>query len=139
MVSLMHTTRRSLRLACLAVLILSLSSVPNAAAQLRHTVDRADLAAIAAGELRVDAVRRDQVRRVLARAEVQTVASRMGVDASTLGDHLALLADADLERAAAAAAQVDEALVGGQSTIVNSTTTIVLILLLILLILVVAD
>ena len=85
---------------------------------------------------RDDAVRaqRAQVQRVLDRADVQAVASRMGLRAADAASAVATLSGTDLQDAAQRAAAIETAaLSGGSNTVVISTTTLLLVIIIVIL------
>ena len=117
----------------LMVLMMASSS---AFADQQHLVSPSQLAAAVADHVARQDADRAAIREALARPEVQTVATSMGIDLSRANAAVDTVAGAELERAANAARQVNQQLVGGASTIVISTTTIIIILLLVIILII---
>jgi hypothetical protein len=117
------------------LLMLTLSSATGFAAN-QHLVPASQLAADVADRVAKQDADRAAVRAALARPEVQSVASSMGVDLARATAAVDTMSAADLERAANAARDVNQQLVGGASTIVISTTAIIIILLLVVILVV---
>jgi hypothetical protein len=117
--------------------LLLIPALPHAAlAQSNHAVSPGALdAALQQHEASVSADR-EAVLRVLDKADVKTMAGRMGVDLRSAKDAIATLDARDLAPIASQARQVDQALAGGASTITISTTTIIIGLLVLILIIV---
>ena len=126
-------TARSLL--ALALAFLTVASSP-AFADLQHIVAPDKLAATVADHVAKQDADRASVAEALKRPEVRQVASRMGVDLSTVDARVGTLAGADLDRAADAARQINDELVGGASSVTIGTTTLIIILLLIILLIV---
>jgi len=130
---------RILRMSIVPALI-ALTAFPSlAAADERHAVAPAALAAAVAGHAAKQDADRESIRQVLARPEVSEIASKTGLDMTHVSATAETLTGADLERAAAAARQVNDSLVGGASNVVISTTTIIIALLIVILIIVAVD
>jgi hypothetical protein len=129
--------RRSVSIV-LAVLML-LPAVSRAETTGDHSASQASLDAVLQQHVDAAAADRDQVLRVLEKAEVKSVAGRMGVDLRTAKSAIATLDAQELAPVAAQARQVDQALAGGASTVVISTTTIIVALLVLILIIVAVD
>jgi hypothetical protein len=123
----------------LLMLLLLVPAVPRAQAQTAHAAPQAALDAALRQHSADAAGDRDVVLRVLERAEVKTVAGRMGIDLRRAEGAIATLSEQDLTHVAAQARQVDQALAGGASTVVISTTTIIIALLVIILLVVAID
>jgi len=104
----------------------------SAFADQQHLVSPTQLAAAVADHVAQQDADRAAIREALARPEVQTVATSMGIDLARANAAVGTVAGAELERAASAARQVNQQLVGGASTIIISTTTIIIVLLLII-------
>jgi hypothetical protein len=121
------------------MVLLLVPAVPRAQVQTPHAAPQAALDAALRQHAADAAGDREVVLRVLERAEVKTVAGRMGVDLRRAEGAIATLSEQDLAQAAAHARQVDEALAGGASTVVISTTTIIIALLVIILLIVALD
>lgn len=102
-------------------------------AQQAHIVDPAAMRLAMAEQARLEDVSRDQIRRVLHRAETREVAARLGLDIARAESAVASLSGAELNRLAEHAASVDASFAGGASTIVISTTTLLLVLILVVL------
>jgi hypothetical protein len=117
----------------LMVLMMASSS---AFADQQHLVSPSQLAAAVADHVARQDADRAAIREALARPEVQTMATSMGIDLARANAAVDTVAGAELERAASAARQVNQQLVGGASTIVISTTTIIIILLLIIILII---
>jgi hypothetical protein len=130
---------RMLRRSIVPVLVLLTAFPTLAAAEQRHTVAPAALAAAAADHAARQDADRESIRQALSRAEVRDVAAKVGVDMAPVTAAVETLSGADLARAADAARQVNESLVGGASTVVISTTTIIIALLVVILIILAAD
>jgi hypothetical protein len=110
----------------------------SAFADQQHIAAPSDVLSTMAGKVATQDADRAAVREALARPEVQTVASSMGVDLVKITAAVDTMSPADIAQAASTARQVNQQLVGGASTIVISTTTIIIALLIILLIIVIA-
>jgi hypothetical protein len=111
------------------------ASAPALADQ-QHVVAPNQLAATVADHVATQDANRAAVHEALARPEVQTVASSMGLDLTRASAAVDTMSAADLDRAATAARTVNQQLVGGASTVVISTTTIIIVLLIVLIIVV---
>src|SRR4051812_31027487 len=111
------------------------ASSPAFAGQ-QHVVAPDQLAATVADAAAKQDTNRASVREALNRPEVQTVASKLGLDLSRAAEAVDTMSGADLQRAADAAQQVNDQLVGGASTVVISTTTIIIILLLVVILII---
>jgi hypothetical protein len=101
-----------------------------------HSASQAALDAALQQHTDATAADRESVLRVLEKAEVKAVASRIGVDLRSAENAVATMDARELAQVAAQAKQVDHALAGGASTIVISTTTIIIGLLVLILIIV---
>ena len=112
-----------------------MASSPAFAGQ-QHLVPSSQLAETVADHLAKQDADRAAVHEALARPEVQSVASSIGLDLTRATAAINTMTAADLERAASAARDVNQQLVGGASTIVISTTAIILILLLVIILIV---
>ena len=130
---------RILRLSMVPVLAVLTAFPSLAAAQQRHAVAPAALAAAVANHAAKQDADRESIHQALSRPEVIEVAAKTGVDLARLNAATETLSGTDLERAAAAARQVNDSLVGGASTVVISTTTIIIALLVVILIVVAVD
>ena len=102
----------------------------------QHLVPSSQLADTVADHLAKQDADRAAVHEALARPEVQSVASSIGLDLTRATTAIDTMSAADLERAANAARDVNQQLVGGASTIVISTTTIIIILLLVIILII---
>jgi len=123
----------------LLCVLLLLPAVSRAQTPSDHAASAAALdAALQQHEAAVAADRQD-VLRVLEKADVKTVAGRMGMDLRTAKSAIATLEPSELAPIAAQARQVDQALAGGASTVVISTTTIIIALLVLILVIVAVD
>ncbi len=131
----MKTVRQFL---AVPLVVLTMAS-GSAFADQRHIVDPSQLSAAMADRSAAQDADRTAIREALSRAEVRTVAARMGVNVDRLNDAVGTISGADLERAASTAREVNQQLVGGASTIVISTTTIIIALLIVILIVLIAD
>jgi len=120
----------------LLCVLLLVPAVPRAEAPSEHAASQAALDASLQQHEATVAADREDVLRVLDKAEVKTIAGRMGVDLRTAKSAIATLDVRDLAPIAAQARQVDQALAGGASTVVISTTTIIIALLVLILIIV---
>jgi hypothetical protein len=121
-----RTTTASLALVALLV------SSPSWAQQ--HIADPAAMQQAIARQQATDTANRQIVMKVLTRADVQTVAARMGMDVKTAETAVAQLTGDDLAQAASSARAIDAGPAAGSQDIVISTTTLLLIIILILLI-----
>lgn len=120
------------RLVALVMLPILLLSSPVFAGQLR-VVDAAALSQALASSADAERVQRDQVQRVLDRADVRHLASTLGLSLVQANAAVATLSGADLSAAAERAGALEGALAGGANTIVISTTTLLLIIIIIIL------
>jgi preprotein translocase subunit SecF len=123
---------RSLLVFSLAALLTSSAAF----ADQQHLVSPTQLAATVADGAAKQDMNRATVREALERPEVQSVASKLGLDVTRANEAVDALSGAELEKAASAAQQVNEQLVGGASSITLTTTTIIIILLLVILLIV---
>ena len=130
---------RMLRMSIVPALVALIAFPSLAAAEQRHAVAPAALAAAVAGHTAKQDADRVSIRQALARPEVSEIAAKTGIDMTRVAATAETLTGADLERAAAAARQVNDSLVGGASTVVISTTTIIIALLVVILIIVAVD
>lgn len=129
----MQSVRRLLVFPLMALMLASSSAFAGQ----QHLVTPAQLATtVAEGVAKQDA-NRAAVHEALARPEVQSIASSVGLDLTRATGAVDTMSGADLERAADAAQQVNQQLVGGASTVVISTTTIVIVLLLVIILIIV--
>ena len=129
----MQSVRRLLVFPLMALMLASSSAFAGQ----QHLVTPAQLATtVAEGVAKQDA-NRAAVHEALARPEVQSVASSVGLDLTRATAAIDTMSGADLERAAHAAQQVNQQLVGGASTVVISTTTIIIVLLLVIILVIV--
>jgi hypothetical protein len=129
----MQSARTLLVFALIALIMASSSAF---AGQEQHVVSPSQLATTVSEAAVKQDTDRAVVRETLARPEVQSVASKLGLDLTRATAAVDTLSGADLEKAASAAQQVNEQLVGGASTIVISTTTIIIILLLVIILII---
>lgn len=105
-----------------------------ALAQQTHVVDSAALGRALAGKAEQTRAQRDQVRRVLARADAREMAASMGLSVERADMAVATLSDVELGSLAQHAAAVEAApLAGGANTVVISTTTLLLVLIIVIL------
>ena len=123
----------------LLALFMVFPAVSRAQAQSAHAAPPAALDAALQQHVASTAADREDVLRVLEKAEVKSMAGRMGVDLRTAKTAIATLDGEQLSQVAAQARQVDQALAGGASTVVISTTTIIIALLVIILLVVAID
>ena len=130
---------RILRMSIVPVLVVLTAFPSFAAAEQRHAVAPAALAAAVANHAAKQDADRESIRQALSRPEVIEIAARTGVDVARVAAAAETLTGDDLERAAAAARQVNDSLVGGASSVVISTTTIIIALLIVILIIVAVD
>ena len=128
----MQTVRRFLVFPLMVLMMASSSAF----ADQQHAVPPSQLASTIADRVAQQDANRAAVHEALARPEVQTVASSLGVDLTRANAAVDTMSAADLQRAANTARQVNQQLVGGASTIVISTTTIIIILLLIIILII---
>jgi hypothetical protein len=128
----MSTVRTLLAFPLIALMA---ASSPAFAGQ-QHVVAPNQLAATVADHVAKQDANRAAVHEALARPEVQTVASSVGLDLARAAAAVDTMNAADLDRAASAARDVNQQLVGGASTLVISTTTIVIILLLVVILII---
>ncbi|HEV8210331.1 MAG TPA: hypothetical protein VGP77_09430 [Vicinamibacterales bacterium] len=119
--------------------LLLLPAVSQAQTQSDHAASLAALDDALQQHESAIATDRQDVLRVLDKAEVKAVAGRVGVDLRTARSAVATLDPRDLAPIAAQARQVDQALAGGASTVTISTTTIIIALLVVILLIVAID
>jgi hypothetical protein len=105
----------------------------------QHAVDPSAVASTISQHVAQQDSDRAALREALARPEVRTVASKLGVDLDRAAAAVDTMSGTDLARAADQARQVNRSLVGGASTVVISTTTIIIALLVVLIIVVAAN
>lgn len=106
-----------------------------ALAQQAHVVDSAALGQALARKADEKSGQRDQLRRVLARADVREMAASMGLSVGQADVAVASLSDVELGSLAQRAAAVEAAtLAGGSNTVVISATTLLLVLIIVILI-----
>ena len=117
-------------------LIALLLASSSAFAGQQHLVTPAQLAATVADGVAKQDANRAVVHEALARSEVQSIASSVGIDLTRANAAVDTMSGAELDQAATAAQQVNQQLVGGASNVVISTTTIIIVLLILILILV---
>ena len=129
----MQSVRRLLVFPLMALMLASSSAFAGQ----QHLVTPAQLATTVADSVAKQDANRAAVHEALARPEVQSVASSVGLDLTRATAAVDTMSGADLERAANAAQQVNQQLVGGASTVVISTTTIVIVLLLVIILIIV--
>jgi hypothetical protein len=122
------------RLVFTLVVLMMASSTAFAGQQ--HLVPSTQLAETVADHVAKQDADRAAVHEALARPEVQSVASSIGLDLARATAAIDTMSAADLERAANAARNVNQQLVGGASTVVISTTTIIIILLLLIILII---
>lgn len=115
-------------------LIVSLAASSDLTAQEPHVVERAELDRATAERTVTEDARRDAIRSVLQRAEVQRTAEAHGLDITRAEDAVATLEGEALAGAFERARTVDQALAGGADMIVISSTTLIIILLVVLII-----
>src|SRR5204863_3316940 len=84
----------------------------------QHIVSPGQVSAAVAERAAAQDAERAAVREALARPEVRSVATGMGLDLARLDDAVATLSGAELAQAASSARRVNHQLVGGASTIV---------------------
>lgn len=124
------------------ILLCILMAVPAVAAQEPADFHAADAAAIEQAlqqhvrELDTD---RSVVQRLLARPDVQALASEVGLDVRRAQAAVATLEGAQLAEIAAHARDVEQGLAGGQSSVRISTTLIIIALLVLILLIVAVD
>ncbi len=129
----MQSVRRLLVFPLMALMLASSSAFAGQ----QHLVTPAQLATTVAESVAKQDANRAAVHEALARPEVQSIASSVGLDLTRATAAVDTMSGADLERAANAAQQVNQQLVGGASTVVISTTTIVIVLLLLIILIIV--
>jgi hypothetical protein len=128
----MNSVRTLLVLPLVGLLMASSSALAGQ----QHLVSPSQLAtSVADGAAKQD-TNRATIREALQRAEVQDIASKLGLDLTRATAAVDVMSGADLEKAANAAQQVNDQLVGGASTVVISTTTIIIILLLVIILII---
>lgn len=115
-------------------LVVSLAASSELTAQEPHVVDRAELDRATAERTATEDARRDAIRSVLQRAEVQRTAEAHGLDITRAENAVATLEGDALAGAFERARTVDQALAGGADAIVISSTTLIIILLVVLII-----
>lgn len=121
------------RLTSLALLALLL--VPGVGRASDAVVGQSDLDQAIGGQLSSDAALRQDVRDVLSRTEVATMAQQMGVDLRQASSAIDTLSGAELARVATQANAVDQALAGGDTTIQISLVAALLIIIILILLL----
>jgi hypothetical protein len=121
------------RLTSLALLALLL--VPGVGRASDSVVGQSDLDRAIGGQLSSDAALRQDVRDVLSRTEVATMAQQMGVDLRQASSAIDTLSGAELARVATQASAVDQALAGGDTTIQISLVAALLIIIILILLL----
>lgn len=115
------------------LLPISLVATPVLAQQ-AQVVDPAALSQALAAKSEQQDAQRDQVRRVLARADVREMASSMGLSVAQANAAVLTLSDVELGSLAQHAAAVEAAsLSGGANTVVISVTTLLLVLIIVIL------
>jgi hypothetical protein len=129
----MHSVRTLLVFPLFALMLASSSAFAGQ----QHSVPPAQLAATVADSVAKQDANRAAVHEALARPEVQSIASSVGLDLTRATAAVDTMSGADLERAGNAAQQVNQQLVGGSSTVVISTTTIIIVLLLVIILIIV--
>jgi hypothetical protein len=126
----MRLTAKLVVFSLLAVLFVS----SPAFAQQPRVVDAAAMSQALADRVGSESAQREQVRRVLDRADVREMAARMGLGIERADSAVATLTGAELGTLAQQASAVEaEALAGGANTIVISVTTLLLILIIVIL------
>lgn len=123
--------RISLEPVAVLLLPVMLTAAPAFAAQ--RVVDAGTLQRALAARSAAEEAQRDDVRRVLDRAEVQALAARMGLDLADARSAVATLSGVQLAQAAERAQGLDVALAGGAATVVISLTSLLLILIIVIL------
>lgn len=124
--------RITLKPVAILLLPVFLASSPAFAQQAR-VVDASALQQALVERTTVEAAQRAQVQQVLDRAEVQQLASRMGLNVADARTAVGTLSGQQLADVAAQASAADAALAGGANTIVISATTLLLIIIIIIL------
>ena len=105
-----------------------------ALAQQPRVVDSATMSQALADKADSETAQRALVRRVLDRADVREVASRMGLSVELADSAIATLSGVELGTLASHASAVEAgALAGGANTVVISVTTLLLILIIVIL------
>ncbi len=113
-----------------------LGAIPALAIAAPHSasvVTQQDLQQAMADKAALRDADRAAVRGLLERPEVQTIATRAGLDVNRALDRVNTLSDQDLSNLAARARYVDARIAGGNDTVVISTTGVLIILIVILL------
>lgn len=126
----MHVMNRIVALLLLPVLLVS----SPALAQQARVVDTAAMSQALAGKVESESAQREQVRRVLGRADVRDMAARMGLSVEQADSAVATLSGPELDALAQHVGAVEAgALAGGANTIVISVTTLLLLLIIVIL------
>ncbi len=116
------------------VLIPVLLAASPALAQDPRVVDESALSQALASKADDESAQRALVQRVLDRADVRGMASRMGLSVERANSAVATAGTAELSQLAEHARAVEtKALAGGASTVVISTTTLLLVLIVVIL------
>lgn len=124
--------RITLKPVAILLLPVFLAASPAFAQQAR-VVDVAALQQAIVERTTVEAAQRAQVQQVLDRAEVQQLASQMGLNLADARTAVGTLSGQQLADVAAQASAADVALAGGANTVVISATTLLLVLIIVIL------
>lgn len=126
----MHINNRIVSLFLLPAFLVATSAF----AQQARVVDTATMRQALVAQADTERAQRDQVTRVLSRADARDVAASMGLSVVQANAAVATLTGAELSTAAQQAAAVETAaLAGGANTVVISVTTLLLILIIVIL------
>jgi hypothetical protein len=104
-----------------------------ALAQQRHVVDLAVMHQAVADQAATDQQNREVVINVLHRADVQNLASRLGLNVTRAENAVPTLSSVELARLAGSARVADGQLAGGDTVVISVTTLLLIVILVILL------
>jgi CHASE3 domain sensor protein len=119
------------RIVAMALLIVFAAGSP-AWAQQQHVVDPADMNRAIAEKVDREKAEREQLLRVLDRAEVREMAEKMGLSLERAESAITTLEGEELTRLAAQAAETEDALAGGRVVVISITTLLLLLILIVL-------
>jgi hypothetical protein len=123
-----------IRATALTLVVSSLLWSTPALAQERHVVDLAVIHQAVTEQATTDQQNREVVLRVLHRADVQSLAGRLGLSVTTAENAVPTFSSAELARLAGPARMADVPMAGGADPIVISLTTLLLIVIIVILI-----
>lgn len=117
----------------IALLLVSTFIVGDAAAEVEHVVEPAELQAAIATRVGDQEAQRAAIQSLLARPDVRQLAANTGLDLARAQAAASNLDGAELQRLAAQATAAEAQLAGGDTTIVLTSTLLVVILIVVLL------